>query len=314
MQVQSFLMCSAIAFGVVAATATNKEFMDPGLLVGMIFFSCVATTMSSNVVMTRQAHGNQALTVVQTTIGNFIGVFISPALVILYTSTPAWYNFVLPPSTGRFQEIYARVLKQLGLSIYLPLAVGQIIHYFFPKTCKKVFVDWKLGKLNSLCMICIIWQTYDQAFASHAFDSVPSSNMIFVVFVSLGLFVVFFCVAFFLALLWLPKKDVIAVCYTVPAKGPAMGVPLSTTIFAGMDLALQSKIQIPIVIYQGLQIAAGSVLIAIFRRWIAAEEAHSGNGKSRSALDAEAKRSPIDPEIVQESVELKSEAPARAGV
>lgn len=73
-QGQCFLMTSAIAFGVVSATATSKNFVDPGLLVGLIFFGCVATTMSSNVVMTRQAHGNSALTVVQTTLGNFIGV------------------------------------------------------------------------------------------------------------------------------------------------------------------------------------------------------------------------------------------------
>lgn len=307
-QVQCFLMCSAIAFGVVAATATNRHFMDPGLLVGMIFFSCVATTMSSNVVMTRQAHGNQALTVVQTTIGNFIGVFISPALVIMYTSTDAWYNDVLPPSTGRFQEIYARVLKQLGLSIYLPLAVGQVIRWFFPKACKKVFMDWKLVKLNSICMITIIWQTYDQAFASHAFDSVPASNMIFVVFVCLGLFLVYFLVAFFSAMLWLPKKDVVAVCYTVPAKGPAMGVPLSTTIFAGMDLALQSKIQIPIVIFQGLQIAGGSIMIAVFRRWMAAEEARSRESKSSAPIDVES--AGVTPEVEdehKESIEPKSE-------
>ena len=57
-QVQCFLMTSALAFGLVSATATNKDFMDPGLLVGLIFLGCVATTMSSNVVMTRQAHGN----------------------------------------------------------------------------------------------------------------------------------------------------------------------------------------------------------------------------------------------------------------
>jgi sodium/bile acid cotransporter 7 len=73
-QGQCFLMTSAISFGVVSATATNKDFVDPGLLVGLIFFGCVATTMSSNVVMTRQAHGNSALTVVQTTLGNFLGV------------------------------------------------------------------------------------------------------------------------------------------------------------------------------------------------------------------------------------------------
>lgn len=306
-QVQCFMVCSAIAFGVVSATATNKHFMDPGLLVGMIFFSCVATTMSSNVVMTRQAHGNQALTVVQTTIGNFIGVFISPALVIMYTSTDAWYNDVLPPNTGRFQEIYARVLKQLGLSIYLPLAVGQAIRWFFPKACKKVFMDWKLVKLNSLCMITIIWQTYDQAFASHAFDSVPSSNMIFVVFVCLGLFLVYFLVAFLTAMLWLPKKDVVAVCYTVPAKGPAMGVPLSTTIFAGMDLALQSKIQIPIVIFQGLQIAGGSIMIAVFRRWMAAEEARMRVEKTSNPMDVETAVEAQEPEAERnECIEPKS--------
>ena len=47
-----------------------------------------------------------------------------------------------------------------------------------------------------------------------------------------------------------------------------MGVPLSTTIFSDLDLDLESKIQIPIVIYQGLQLAFGSILVPIFRRWI----------------------------------------------
>lgn len=55
-QVQCFLMTSALVFGLVSAVATSR-FMDPALLVGLIFMSCVATTISSNVVMTRQAHG-----------------------------------------------------------------------------------------------------------------------------------------------------------------------------------------------------------------------------------------------------------------
>jgi sodium/bile acid cotransporter 7 len=280
-QVQCFLVTSALAFGVVSATATNRDFMDPGLLVGLIFLGCVATTMSSNVVMTRQAHGNSALTVVQTTLGNFLGVFISPTLVIMYTSVDTWYNEALPSNSGQFAAIYGRVLKQLGLSIYVPMAVGQLTRYFFEPACKKVFFDWKLLKSGSLCMLVVIWQTYDGAFASGAFDSVPGDNMIFVVFISIGLFLVYFCVAFFSAILWLPRKDVVAVCYCVPAKGPAMGVPLSTTIFAGMDPVLRSKIQIPIVIFQGLQIACGGALIGVFRKWIAAEEERGVDSNGR---------------------------------
>jgi sodium/bile acid cotransporter 7 len=264
-------MTSALVFGLVSATATSR-FMDPGLLVGLIFMSCVATTIASNVVMTRQAHGNQALTVVQTTVGNLIGAFVSPSLVIMYTSVPTWYNAVLPPSSEHFGEMYRRVLKQLGLSIYVPLFAGQVVRYYFPKVCKKIFIDWKLNKIGSVCLLVVLWATYDQAFASHSFDSVVASNKVFIVFISVGLWLIFFAISFFSSIIWLPREDTVSICYCVPAKGIAMGVPLSTTIFAGIPLALQSKIEIPIVIYQGLQLAFGSILVPIFRKWVDAEK------------------------------------------
>jgi sodium/bile acid cotransporter 7 len=120
-QAQCFLMTSAVIFGIVSLCATNPSFMDPGLLIGLIFMGCVATTISSNVVMTRTAHGNVALTVVQSTLGNAISPFITPALVSMYTSTGAWYTDVLPKEEGGYGQIYRRVFKQLGLSIFLPL-------------------------------------------------------------------------------------------------------------------------------------------------------------------------------------------------
>lgn len=270
-QVQCFLGCSAVVFGIVSAAATNHHFMDPGLLVGLIFFSCVATTISSNVVMTRQAHGNVAATVVQTTIGNLIGVFITPALVVMYMSV-GWYTSVLPQSSGNFGQIYQRVLEQLGLSIYVPLAAGQIVRWYFQPACKKIFLDWKLNKLGSISLLLIIWQTYDTAFRSKVFDTVPGSNIIFVAFVGVALWLTFFAIALSTSLLWLPRKDVVSVCYCVPAKGPAMGIPLATTIFAGLDAELQSKIQVPIVIYQGIQIVFGSIMITVFRRWVDSAE------------------------------------------
>ena len=81
---------------------------------------CVPTTISSNVVMTRKANGNQALTVVQSTIGNLLGPFLTPLLVELYVSNGAWYTTVLPKHDS-FGQLYRRVFKQLGLSIFLPL-------------------------------------------------------------------------------------------------------------------------------------------------------------------------------------------------
>jgi len=121
-QIQSFLLTSAMVYAVVSLCAINPDFMDAGLLVGMIFTGCVPTTISSNVIMTKQANGNQALTVVQSTLGNFLGPFISPLLVLMYTSTGAWYTKVVPGvGPGGFGELYKRVFKQLGVSIFLPL-------------------------------------------------------------------------------------------------------------------------------------------------------------------------------------------------
>jgi len=244
----------------------------------------------------------------------------------MFTSVDTWYNSVLPPSTGQFAAIYERVLKQLGLSIYVPMAVGQLTRYFFEPACRKVFFDWKVLKFGPLCMLAIIWQTYDSAFASGAFDSVPGRDMIFIVFICLGMFVVWLCVAFFTAVVWLPKGDVIAVCYTVPAKGLAVAVPLSVTVFAGMDPVLQSKIQVsrdttpfnrflssdltprpqvPMVIYQGLQVACGSLLIGVFRRWIAAEEARKA-ACSEPRGDVEMRAEGHEAEHNRQSVESKS--------
>lgn len=81
-QIQSFLVTSAIVYAVVRLCTTNPDFMDAGLLVGMIFIGCVLTTISSNVMMTKRANGNQALIVVQSTLGNYLGPFILPLLIL----------------------------------------------------------------------------------------------------------------------------------------------------------------------------------------------------------------------------------------
>ena len=121
-QSQSFLMTSAVSFAIVSICATNPSFMDAGLLVGIIFTGCVPTTISSNVVMTEQAHGNQPLTVVQSTLGNFLGPFLTPLLVLMYTSTGAWYTKILSQSRASdLKELYRWVFKQLGLSLFLPM-------------------------------------------------------------------------------------------------------------------------------------------------------------------------------------------------
>ena len=217
-QIQCFLMTSATTFAIVSIAATDHHFMDPWLLIGMLMTGCVPTTISSNVVMTRQAGGNSALTVVQSTIGNFLGPFLTPVLLRMYTGTGAWYTLVLPATSGGYGQVYQRVFKQLGLSLFLPLFVGQVVQNLFPTATRKVMADWRCSKLGSFGLLSMIWQTFDAAFATGAFESVPGRDMVFLVFMSVAFYVIWLGVAFGTSLLWLPRKDVISVCYCVPAK------------------------------------------------------------------------------------------------
>ncbi|KAF1958981.1 hypothetical protein CC80DRAFT_514948 [Byssothecium circinans] len=267
-QLQCYVVTSAAAFAVVSLCATNPNFMDPWLLIGFLFVGIAPTTMSSNVIMTRQAHGNSALTVVQSIIGQFLCPFLSPILLEMYLSSGAWYSRVLVVSGGNYGEIYRRVFMQLGISLFIPAASGQVVQYLFPKTTKKIFFDWNLIKLSSLGLLTLVWQTFDQAFRSGAFDSIKRSNMIFIVFTDIALYFIWLGICFATSILWLPKKDVIACCYCAPAKALAMIVPLSSVMYINVSPIEQSKLQIPAIIFQALQVGIGGLFTIAFRRWI----------------------------------------------
>ncbi|KAF2264452.1 hypothetical protein CC78DRAFT_463728 [Lojkania enalia] len=282
-QLQCFLMTSAATFAIVSLCATNQKFMDPWLLIGFLFVGTAPTTMSSNVVMTRQAHGNTALTAVQSIIGQCLCPFLTPIILQMYLSSGAWYTKVLV-NGDNYGEIYRRVFKQLGLTLFLPLFVGQLIQNSFPETSKTVFVKWKLMKLSSVALLTLIWQTFDQAFCSTAFSTVRNSNIIFIVFISVALYFIWLGLCFATSMFWLPKKDVIACCYCCPAKALAMVVPLSSVMYLNVSAIDQSKLQIPIIIYQAFQVAIGGILTITFRRWIRSEEEIEDSEKNASDI------------------------------
>ena len=165
--------------------------------------------------------------------------------------------------------------------------VGQLLQNAFPAASHTVLVTWRLKRLSSLALLLIIWQTYDSAFATGAFATLPPSNIVFIIFLSIALYAVWTIICVALSLLWLGKKDTIAVAYCVPAKTPAMGVPLANVMFAGLAEIDVSKIQIPMVVFQGFQIAAGSLLTIAFRRWVRADEERE-KGRERGGAEAAA--------------------------
>ena len=152
------------------------------------------------------------------------------------------------------------------------------MQHYLPGPTKTVCTKYKVSKLGSMALLIIIWGTYDQAFGSNAMRELPGNNITFLIFISIALFSLLLAVSLVTSKLWMGRADTVAMCYCIPAKTPAMGVPMSTVLFVGLAPALEARLQLPLVIYQGLQIIAGTVLTVPFKAWVDGEkEKEEGN-------------------------------------
>ncbi|KAK9467559.1 SBF-like CPA transporter family-domain-containing protein [Lipomyces arxii] len=290
-QIMSYMYTSAIWFGLTtAAVAAHDSHLNMPVLGGFILLGCTPTTIGSNVVFTRSANGNHAATLIEVTIANLLAPVLSPALISMYmSSSPAWGE--LTPSGGgnSYSTLYRSVFKQLGLTVFVPLAVGQILHQFFAKQIKWLVDKFKINKFASVFLILIMWSTFSSCFYTGAFSSTTPRTTALVLMMNMGLYWLFLVstllitrgshklrfknkyldaiVGFFR----FNKRDTIAICYVVPAKTPALGVPLINALYAnhaGVTDQVRQMLQIPMILYQIEQLTFSSSSVPFFRRWV----------------------------------------------
>jgi sodium/bile acid cotransporter 7 len=119
---------------------------------GLALFCCMPTTISSGIALTNQARGNVALALLLTVLTNIAGVFTVP--------------FVLAQLLGALGQVElsaTQLLKDLCLSILLPLAVGQYLRRFVTEWVDRNRTH--LTMLNSLALISIPWMKFSQSSA-----------------------------------------------------------------------------------------------------------------------------------------------------
>ncbi|KAF9981971.1 hypothetical protein BGZ65_003366 [Modicella reniformis] len=146
--------------------------LNATLLAGMAITSATPTTISSNVVMTANSDGNESLALFNAALGNLMGVFISPLIVlILLHSTP------MTPS-GKNGLDYPIILRDLGTTILVPIVVGQIYLHFFPRSIAWAKKKVHFPTLNSFCLLILVWTVFCDAFYNNTFSSVTAGEII----------------------------------------------------------------------------------------------------------------------------------------
>lgn len=311
----SFLVTPALMFGFVKAIySANDPRIDKYVLVGMIIAGCTPTTVSSNVVMTKNAGGNDSLSLLEVTIGNVMGAFVSPALLQLYLSDSTGFGFGNPAKGSSMTELYRRVMKQLGLSLFVPLFVGQVVQNVFPKQTKWVVTNCRLAKFGTFFLLLLIWATFSTSFYDDAFESVPKATMIMVPFFNIGIYLLFtaICFAFarspiprllardpptedssivyklfhrFISGFYFNKRNSVAIMLCGAAKTVALGVPLINAQY-GSGSPLVGRVSIPLTLFQGEQILTAQLLVPLFKRWIGDEGKEPENEFDDSTMNS----------------------------
>ncbi|KAF9324476.1 hypothetical protein BG006_000496 [Podila minutissima] len=164
-QMTSFVLIPVVVKAITVALGTGGK-MNRALLAGMAITSATPTTISSNVVMTANALGNESLALFNAAMGSLLGVFISPLIVlVLLQGTPE-------SPEGKHGMSYSKILRDLGTTILFPILFGQIYLYYFPRSVQWMKSRAHFPTLNSACLLILVWKVFCDAFHNHVFDKV----------------------------------------------------------------------------------------------------------------------------------------------
>lgn len=135
-------------FGIVTLIRLSPlQLIDPLMLKGLIVLSCLPTTISMSFMMSTLMGANEGAALFNSTIGNFIGIFVSPLSILL----------LIGEGSGT-TDIPGAILN-LFLTVLLPLLGGIALQFLGKKIllAHGVRIRFWADLLNKVCLIIIVF-------------------------------------------------------------------------------------------------------------------------------------------------------------
>lgn len=221
------------------------------VLKGLITVACMPPPVSSAVILTRSAQGNETAAIFNSVMGSFLGIIITPLSLLLNLGSTT----IVP--------LFGTVL-QLLVTVILPLSIGQLIKRFTRFRGHNL----PLNSISQCLLLFVIYTTFCDVFLVPE-TGLDALDVIFTIFSVLLLQIVLILFSFKIATCMtqvFTPPDVIAIVFCSTHKSLTLGIPILRIMFHGY--AHLSQISLPLLVYHPTQIILGGLVVPRLKEWL----------------------------------------------
>ena len=261
-------MSAGTAIQLVAVPLTAFTFLrllgvEDGLAVGLALIAAIPGGTTSNI-FTFFARGNAALSISITAVTTLLCLVSTPLILSLMISQYLPADFTMPK---------AQIMSEIAVTLLLPLVVGMLYLYFFPRSAPTLS-KWSIrGSLIGILAIVV-----GSAMAGRLnIAAFGMTNVLLVIAFVILLSAVGHLIP---RILRLSRKDSTAIEFEVIVRNINLGVMIKASIFPAAAVAtakLGNTVLFTLLLYGALQLLIAAVLIPICRRSNGASASVTGN-------------------------------------
>ncbi|XP_020028049.2 sodium/bile acid cotransporter 7 isoform X1 [Castor canadensis] len=227
------------------------------LLKGLQTVGCMPPPVSSAVILTKAVGGNEAAAIFNSAFGSFLGIVITPLLLLLFLGSSSSVPFT-------------SIFSQLFMTVVVPLIIGQIV--------RRYIKDWlerkkpPFGAVSSSVLLMIIYTTFCDTFSSPHID-LDKLSLVLIMFIIVSIQLSFMLLTFIFSTRnnsGFTPADTVAIMFCSTHKSLTLGIPMLKIVFAGHEHL--SLISVPLLIYHPAQILLGSVLVPTIKSWMVSRQ------------------------------------------
>ncbi|TNN30805.1 Sodium/bile acid cotransporter 7 [Liparis tanakae] len=144
--------------------------IDQWLLRGLQTVSCMPPPVSSAVILTKAVGGNEAAAIFNSAFGSFLGIVVTPLLLLLFLGSASSVPF-------------SSIFSQLFVTVVLPLVLGQVCRRFLREHLERRKLPF--GAVSSGVLLLIIYTTFCDTFSHPDIELEPTSLLLLVIVIFL---------------------------------------------------------------------------------------------------------------------------------